>query len=71
MLGAHSACGVCKGAGFEGGRMRCKFCGADMRAVTYNSDGYSERLVVLDDFNKINEDSPTSTGGGRNRQKQA
>ena len=38
--------------------MRCKFCGADMRAVTYNSDGYSERLVVLDDFNKINEDSP-------------
>ena len=35
-----------------------------MRAVTYNSDGYSERLVVLDDFNKINEDSPTSTGGG-------
>lgn len=51
--------------------MRCKFCGADMRAVTYNSDGYSEWLVVLDDFNKINEDSPTSTGGGRNRQKQA
>ena len=50
--------------------MRCKFCGADMRAVTYNSDGYSERLVVLDDFNKINEDSPTSTGGGLNRQKQ-
>lgn len=42
--------------------MRCKFCGADVRAVTYNSDGYSERLVVLDDFNKINEDSPSSTG---------
>lgn len=31
--------------------MRCKFCGADMRAVTYNSDGCGERLVVLDDFN--------------------
>lgn len=31
--------------------MRCKFCGADMRAVTYNSNGYGERLVVLDDFN--------------------
>ena len=49
--------------------MRCKFCGADMRAVTYNSDGYSERLVVLDDFNKINEDSPTSTGGWRTSDK--
>ena len=50
--------------------MRCKFCGADMRAVTYNSDGYSERLVVLDDFNKISENSLTSAGGGMNCQKQ-
>lgn len=31
--------------------MRCKFCGADMRAVTYKTDGYGEMLVVLDDYN--------------------
>lgn len=31
--------------------MKCHGCGTDMKAITYNSDGYSERLVVLDNFN--------------------
>lgn len=31
--------------------MKCNICGTNMRAVTYNSDGYGERLVILDDFN--------------------
>ena len=50
----RTGAGTCDVASWDkggGDRMKCNICGTNMRAVTYNSDGYGERLVVLDDFN--------------------
>lgn len=31
--------------------MRCNNCGADMKAALYRTEGWSEKLVILDNYN--------------------
>lgn len=41
--------GTCDVTSWDKGReneMKCHRCGTDMKAVTYNSDGYGKRLMV-------------------------